>query len=152
VRKKNPLRRNFILTFKVTRRKNNFGVKNQGVNVIATTITAAVIAMILGALGGYVMRKKTAEEKIGSAEEEAKRIVEEAREKGNTEKKEAVLEAKEEIHRLRQELDKDTKERRGELARLEKRVVQKEENLDRKMDSLEKKELRHFQKMKRETF
>jgi len=141
VRKKNPLRRNFILTFKVTRRKNNFGVKNQGVNVIATTITAAVIAMILGALGGYVMRKKTAEEKIGSAEEEAKRIVEEAREKGNTEKKEAVLEAKEEIHRLRQELDKDTKERRGELARLEKRVVQKEENLDRKMDSLEKKEL-----------
>lgn len=97
--------------------------------------------MILGAFGGYVMRKKTAEEKIGSAEEEALRIVEEAREKGNTEKKEALLEAKEEIHRLRQELDKDTKERRGELARQEKRVVQKEENLDRKMDSLEKKEL-----------
>ncbi len=110
-------------------------------NVIATTIAAAVIAMILGAVGGYVARKKTAEEKIGSAEEEARRIVEEAREKGNAEKKEAVLEAKEEIHRMRQELDKDTKERRGELARQEKRVVQKEENLDRKIDSLEKKEL-----------
>ena len=110
-------------------------------NVIATTIAAAVIAMILGAFGGYAARKKTAEEKIGSAEEEAKRIVEEAREKSNTEKKEAVLEAKEEIHRMRQELDRDTKERRGELARQEKRVVQKEENLDRKMDSLEKKEV-----------
>ena len=97
--------------------------------------------MILGVVGGYVARKRTAEAKIGSAEEEAKRIVEEAREKGNAEKKEAVLEAKEEIHRMRQELDKDTKERRGELARQEKRVVQKEENLDRKMDSLEKKEL-----------
>ena len=97
--------------------------------------------MILGVVGGYVARKRTAEAKIGSAEEEAQRIVEEAREKGNAEKKEAVLEAKEEIHRMRQELDKDTKERRGELARQEKRVVQKEENLDRKMDSLEKKEL-----------
>ena len=124
-----------------TTKWNNFFDKSQGVNVIVTTIAAAVIAMILGAFGGYAARKKTAEEKIGSAEEEARRIVEEAREKGNAEKKEAVLEAKEEIHRMRQELDKDTKERRGELARQEKRVVQKEENLDRKIDSLEKKEL-----------
>ena len=109
-------------------------------NVIAITIVAAVIAMIIGAFGGYTARKRTAEAQIGSAEEEARRIVDEAREKGNSEKKEAVLEAKEEIHRMRQELDRDTKERRSELARQEKRVVQKEENLDRKMDSLEKKE------------
>ena len=120
---------------------NFFYEKVRGVKIIAITITAAVIALIFGAFGGYNARKKTAEAQIGSAEEEARRIVEEAREKGNAEKKEAVLEAKEEIHRMRQELDKDTKERRGELTRQEKRMVQKEENLDRKMDSLEKKEL-----------
>lgn len=110
-------------------------------NIIVITISAAVIALIIGAVGGYTTRKNTAEAQIGSAEEEARRIIEEAREKGNAERKEAVLEAKEEIHRMRGELDKDTKERRSELARQERRVVQKEENLDRKMDSLEKKEI-----------
>ncbi len=89
---------------------------------------------------GYVMRKRTAEAQIGSAEAEAKRIVEDAEKRGETKKKEALLEAKEDIHRLRQELDRDTKERRSELQRQERRVVQKEENLDRKLESVEKKE------------
>lgn len=109
--------------------------------IIAITIAAAIVAIILGAIGGYAARKRTAEAQIGSAEEEAKRILAEAQEKSNAEKKEAVLEAKEEIHRMRQELERDTKERRNELARQEKRVVQKEENLDKKIDSLEKKEV-----------
>ena len=109
--------------------------------VIAITIAAAIVAIIIGAIGGYAARKRTAEAQIGSAEEEARRILAEAQEKSSAEKKEAVLEAKEEIHRMRQELDRDTKERRNELARQEKRVVQKEENLDKKIDSLEKKEL-----------
>ena len=112
-----------------------------GVSVIAITIATAIVAIILGVIGGYTARKRTAEAQIGSAEEEARRILNEAQEKSSAEKKEAVLEAKEEIHRMRQELDKDTKERRGELARQEKRVVQKEENLDKKMESLEKKEV-----------
>ena len=108
--------------------------------VILITISVAIVAIILGAVGGYTARKRTAEAQIGSAEEEARRIIAEAQEKSNAEKKESILEAKEEIHRMRQELDRDTKERRNELARQEKRVVQKEENLDKKMDSLEKKE------------
>lgn len=86
------------------------------------------------------MRKSTAEARIGSAEEEARRIVAEAEEKGETKKKEAMIEAKEDIHRLRQELDRETKERRSELQRQERRVVQKEENLDHKLDSIEKRE------------
>ena len=112
-----------------------------GVSVIAITIAAAIVAIIIGAIGGYTARKRTAEAQIGSAEEEAKRILADAQEKSSAEKKEAVLEAKEEIHRMRQELDRDTKERRNELARQEKRIVQKEENLDKKLDSLEKKEV-----------
>ena len=100
----------------------------------------AIVAIILGAIGGYAARKRTAEAQIGSAEEEARRIIAEAHEKSSAEKKESILEAKEEIHRMRQELDRDTQERRGEIARQERRVVQKEENLDKKLESLEKKE------------
>ncbi|MGL5269730.1 MAG: ribonuclease Y [Selenomonadaceae bacterium] len=86
------------------------------------------------------MRKRTAEAKIGSAEEEAKKILVEAEKSGETKKKEALLEAKEDIHRLRQELERETKDRRSELQRQERRLVQKEENIDRKTESLEKKE------------
>ncbi len=97
----------------------------------------------MGAVGvgaGYWMRKSTAEAKIASAEEAARKIVEEAERTGESRKKEALVEAKEEIHRLRVEMEREGKERRGELQRLERRLVQKEENLDRKMDAVEKKE------------
>ncbi|WP_298593863.1 ribonuclease Y [uncultured Mitsuokella sp.] len=109
-------------------------------NDIVTIILAVIVAVAVGAGAGYFMRKSTAEARIGSAEEEARRIVAEAEEKGETKKKEAMIEAKEDIHRLRQELDRETKERRSELQRQERRVVQKEENLDHKLDSIEKKE------------
>ncbi|MBE6098444.1 MAG: ribonuclease Y [Anaerovibrio sp.] len=103
-------------------------------------VVAAVGALIIGGFGGYMMRKQAAEKQIGSAEEEARRIVKEAEEKGEAAKKMKMLEAKEDVHRLRQELDKDTRERRSEIQRHERRIVQKEENLDRKIDALEKKE------------
>ena len=110
------------------------------VSNIVITIAAVIIAILAGAVGGYMYRKNMAEKLIGSAEEEAVRIVTEAQEKGLAEKKEAVIEAKEEIHRMRQELDRDTKDRRSEISRQERRVVQKEENLDRKLESIERKE------------
>ena len=97
----------------------------------------------MGAVGvgaGYWIRKSTAEAKIASAEEAARKIVEEAERTGEARKKEALVEAKEEIHRLRVEMEREGKERRGELQRLERRLVQKEENLDRKMDAVENKE------------
>lgn len=89
---------------------------------------------------GYWLRKKTAEAKITSAEEAAKKIIVDAERSSESKKKEALVEAKEEIHKLRSELDRETKERRSELQRIERRLIQKEENLDRKVDSLEKKE------------
>ena len=51
-----------------------------------------------------------------------------------------LLEAKEEIHRLRSDLDREIRDRRGELQRLEKRLIQKEETLDRRGEILEQKE------------
>ncbi len=109
-------------------------------NIIVTIILAVIVAVILGAGAGYLLRKRAAEAQIGSAEEQAKKIVADAEEKGETKKKEALLEAKEEIHRLRADLEKDTKERRNELSRQERTVAQKEEKLDRKLESVEKRE------------
>ncbi len=57
-----------------------------------------------------------------------------------TTKKELLIEAKEEVHKLRSEFERESRERRNELQKIERRLIQKEETLDRKADNLEKKE------------
>ncbi|MEG0249903.1 MAG: ribonuclease Y [Peptostreptococcus sp.] len=108
--------------------------------IIVYIILTAVIAIVLGLLIGYVIRKNISEAKLGQAESLSKEIIEKANRDSETVKKEKLLEAKEEIHRLRTEGEKENKERRNEVQKYEKRVLQKEENLDRKVQSLEQKE------------
>lgn len=103
-------------------------------------ILPAVAAIIIGAIFGYIYRKNVAEAKVGRAEESVKRLVAEAQKKAEAVKKETVLEAKEEIHVLRSEFEKESKDRRNEIQRTERRLAQREETLDRKVSSVESKE------------
>ena len=86
------------------------------------------------------IRKKIAESKIESAEQEAKRVVDLAKVEAENMKKEEIFKAKEEIMNSRKELDQEIKERRSEVQKQESRMIQKEENLDRRSENLEKKE------------
>ncbi len=104
------------------------------------TTAAAVIFLILGFFTGILYRKKVAESKFGSAEIKAENIVAEARRTAEARSKEMLLEAKEESIKTKNEADRDAKDRRNELQRLEKRLLQKEEVLDRKIEQQEKKE------------
>ena len=107
-------------------------------------IVVMLVLVILTAFVAWTLaiahRKKIVEAKIGSAEEKAREIIDEALKTAETKKREALLEAKEESLKTKNELDKETKERRAELQRYEKRVLTKEETLDRKTEALEKKE------------
>jgi ribonuclease Y len=89
---------------------------------------------------GYVLRKYTARMKVKRAEEKAKFIVEEAKKEAADRKREAQLEAKDLLLKLRSDFEGESKDRRRELAQLERRLIQREENLDRKIDILDKKE------------
>ena len=89
---------------------------------------------------GVSYRRKTAEAKIGSAEEEAKRLINDAMKAAQQKRKEALIEAKDEAFQLKAEADKEIKERRSELSRQERRLDQKEEAMDRKTAVLEQKE------------
>jgi ribonucrease Y len=102
-----------------------------------------IIPVVVGLIAffiGYYIRKKAAEGKISSAEEAAKKIVSEAEKEAESKKREAVLEAKEEVHKLRTEFEKETRERRNELQRVERRLLLREETLDKKVETLEQKE------------
>ncbi|OGO79127.1 MAG: ribonuclease Y [Clostridiales bacterium GWB2_37_7] len=99
-------------------------------------IISAIITFILG----YFVRRYIAESKIKNAETEAKRIMDDAEKDAETSKKEIVLEAKEEVHKLRAELDREIRDRRNEVQRIERRLLQREELLDKKVDALEQRE------------
>ena len=99
-----------------------------------------LISLSLGLFLGYLIRKYIAEARIQSAEQEAAKIIDEAVKSAESQKREVLLEAKEEAHQIKEEIEKECRDRRSELQRLERRVIQKEENLERKSDALEKKE------------
>ena len=111
------------------------------------TIIVIVVAIIACFIVGLVSwntaiksYKKNYDEKIGSAEARSREIIDEAFKTAETTKREALLEVKEESMKTRNELEKETKERRAEIQRYEKRVLSKEEALDRKSVAIEKKE------------
>ena len=106
---------------------------------LAVAVTAIIVAPITW-FAAVTHRKNAYESKIGSAEEKSREIIDEALKTAETKKREALLEAKEESIRTKNELDKETRERRAELQRYERRVLSKEENLDKKSESLERRE------------
>ena len=107
-------------------------------------VIAVVITLIVTAVLTYFIttayHKNVANAKIGNAEDRAREIIDEAVKAAETKKREAMLEAKEESIKVKNDLDKEVKERRAEIQRSERRVVQKEENLDKKLESIERRE------------
>ena len=105
-----------------------------------TTIIVALVSIVLTALVTVYVRKTTIEKKVGNAEEKAREIIDDALKVAERSKREALLEAKEESLKTKNELEKETKERRAELQRYERRVLSKEEALDKKSEALERRE------------
>jgi len=106
--------------------------------IIWIIICAATLAF--GLLVGYILRKNIGEKAIGSAEQKAKNLILDAENRSETIKKEITLEAKEEAHRMRTDVEREVKERRAEIQRSERRLIQKEESVDRKLENIEKRE------------
>ncbi len=111
--------------------------------IVWAVLIALVCAAVAGAVcfyAGMTYRRKTAEQKIGSAEEEARRLVNDAVKAAQQKRKEALVEAKDAALQMKAEADKEIKDRRNELSRQERRLDQKEETIDRKTAAIEQKE------------
>ena len=104
--------------------------------IIATLLISAVIFIPIGGL----IRKKVAESKIQSAESEAKRLMESVKIEAENLKKEELIKAKEEVLQIRNELDQEIKERRGDIQTQERRLIQKEESLEKRISVFDGKE------------
>src|SRR5512136_401387 len=100
----------------------------------------SVAAAVAGFVAGNLLRKKIVESKITSAEEQALKVLEDAKRQAETITKEASLQAKDVVYQAKAEFERETKDKRRDQQALEKRLQQKEENLDKKMNLIDQRD------------
>ncbi len=104
--------------------------------LIIVSVVIGALALAVGTLLGYRFKVRAGRGQVEAAEGAAARILEEAQAK----QRETLLEGKEEAIRLRTQVENELKPRRDEILRLEQRIASKEENLDRKLETQERRE------------
>ncbi|OHD18890.1 MAG: ribonuclease Y [Spirochaetes bacterium GWD1_27_9] len=103
-------------------------------------VLIGLLSILLGGIIGFVIRFIIAKNRLNSAENRAEIILKEAKLEAESQKKELLLDAKTFLIQERNNFEKETKERRIELQRLEKRLIQKEEQFERRFNDVEKRE------------
>ena len=107
------------------------------VNTIKLIVPLFILWGAIAILIGYLWRKFIAERTIKAAEKRAKEIIEEAEQIALSKKREIDIEAKETLYRLRNEFEKETRNKKKELQFQERRLQQRELNLERKAELIE---------------
>lgn len=103
-------------------------------------IPTIVVVISLGFAAGWALNVWMGKNKINGAEEQAKRIVRDAERDSNALKKEKLLEVKDEWYKKKKEHESEVQSKRSKLQVFEKQLLSREENVDRKLDLLNKKE------------
>ena len=101
---------------------------------------ASLAVLVLGIGLGWLVSGRLGRNRMESSRDAAARIVAEAEQEAASLKKTATLEAKDEWRREREPLEREFEETRRSLRALEASLLEREQQLDRKVDVLESKE------------
>jgi ribonuclease Y len=107
---------------------------------IMNDVVIGLLAALAGLVVGYAVRTMIGRVQVDSAEKQARSRLGEADKEAASRLKEAEIQARAEVVKAREEFERSTKTRRKELQDTDERLAQREENLDRKLAVLEKKE------------
>jgi ribonuclease Y len=113
-------------------------------------ITTALVVGVIASVGGFAVafwvRSRLTAGKIQAAEEEAKNIVSNAEKEAQTMLKEAKLHAKDQLYQMKVEFEKETREKRNLFKKRERRLTQKEENIEEKLEQFERRDAKIFKR------
>jgi ribonucrease Y len=98
-------------------------------------VAVAAVAAVVGALFGAVLRQVLASQAIKAAQAEARRIEAE----GAARRAELIGEGRQEKLKLLEEAENQARAKRNEMSGLERRLLQRDEQLDQRADMLEEK-------------
>jgi ribonucrease Y len=98
------------------------------------------IGLVLGAALLLVVMQLLGRSSLGEASLRRDELVAAAKREAENLKRESEIEAREEAVRLRAEVDRETQERRGQITKLEERVLAKQDELEGKLTELLRRE------------
>ena len=114
---------------------NSLFLLSQGA-VIGIAAAVAVVLGVAGFLIGYKLLGIQRKGKISEVEKTIAKMKEDAAAECKQLKKEAILEAKEQDLKLRNEFERESKEKRVELQRMEQRLNQRDDVLNKRDTAL----------------
>ena len=115
-------------------------------NGFSQTATAAGVAIGILFGGSFllaiwlIVRRRLGHRLLGEAKEDARKLTEDTLRESDTLLKEAKIEAREEHLRSQQEFAEESRDRRREIGRLERRTIRREEKLERRTSAFEDRE------------
>jgi len=112
------------------------------------TVAIIIAGLIIGVGLGMVLNKRMSLASNDNAADQARKMVEDALAEAERIKQAAKLEAKEEVYRRKQEADTDLQRGRVELQKEENKISQRLEQVERKIDLLDKREVELLSKEK----
>jgi ribonuclease Y len=108
---------------------------------MAISIGLLILGILAGlALGAFAGARVLAGRRLTEAESEQRRLTVEARREAEAVRREAQVESREHALRLRAEIEQELKDRRAEIVKIEERVLAKEEDIDRKLTELDRRD------------
>jgi ribonucrease Y len=108
---------------------------------MAISIGLLIFGILAGlALGAFAGTRLLAGRRLTEAASEQQRLTAEARREAEAVRREAQVEAREQALRLRAEIEQELKDRRAEIVKIEERVLTKEEDIDRKLTELDRRD------------
>ncbi len=113
------------------------------------TMLLGLFSFGVGFAIAYWVKGKVISQKIKTSKAESIKIIENAKRGADTLLKEAKLEIKDKLFKMKSEFDAETKDTRTEFKKRERRLIQKEENIDRKLDQCERRDREIFLKEKK---
>src|SRR4030042_2048434 len=115
----------------------------KNISPITTIIIMIIIALtgiILGIIIGFLVRKRIIEKKLETINSYSTKIINDAHKQAKSIKKEAMLRAKDTIYQMKLDFEKETREKKALLQAQERRLLNKEEGLDKKIHLYESKD------------
>ena len=106
-------------------------------------MTVSTILLVLSGIGAGVaatwfvdrLRRRRVSELEAGAHATAARVLEEARKEGDAIRKEAQTQAKDLLVQAKADWEREARDQRQELGAVERRIAQKEESIDRKIEA-----------------
>ena len=104
------------------------------------TVVAALIGILIGAIGGAACLLAMSGSRVRAAEAARERILADAERDAETVRRESQVEAREQVVQLRSEIEAEVQDKRLEIVKIEERILQKEEEIDTKLTEVERRE------------